>query len=196
MAQSKTARNAQSAVAKFDLAAWSEALAAAALNVESGAKQLLDLALAARGKVEADTAREKFGDAFAAAMAKTHNVTDEEARASKSFKNRVSDAMAVFKCENLPASLPSNLQRAADAVRKANPSSRKPRAGGAAARSEPVAGEPRALAMLENALNVLKAQCGGNATALSLIGELVDLTADLAEVLAAEAGDSEGAKAA
>ena len=50
MAKSKSARIAQSAVAKFDLAAWSADLAAAALNVESGAKQLLDLALTARGK--------------------------------------------------------------------------------------------------------------------------------------------------
>lgn len=196
MAKSKTARTAQSAVVKFDLAAWSADLAAAALNVESGAKQLLDLALAARGKVEADTAREKFGDAFASAMAKTHNVTDEEARASKSFKNRVSDAMAVFKCETLPASLPSNLQRAADAVRKANPSSRKPRAGGKADKAQAVGEQPSALAMLENALNVLKAQCAGNATALDLIGELVDLAADLADTLSAEGGEEAQAEAA
>ena len=196
MAKSKTARTAQSAVVKFDLAAWSADLAAAALNVESGAKQLLDLALAARGKVEADTAREKFGDAFASAMAKTHNVTDEEARASKSFKNRVSDAMAVFKCETLPASLPSNLQRAADAVRKANPSSRKPRAGGKADKAQAVGEQPSALAMLENALNVLKAQCAGNATALDLIGELVDLAADIADTLSAEGGEEAQAEAA
>jgi hypothetical protein len=195
MAKSNTARNTQSAVVKFDLAAWSEALAAAALNVESGAKQLLDLALAARGKVEADTAREKFGDAFAAAMAKTHNVTDDEARASKSFKNRVSDAMAVFKCEKLPASLPSNLQRAADAVRKANPSSRKPRAGGKAPKEDNVV-SVGPLGMLELALAQLKVKCGDNATALEIVAELTDLATDLADVLAAETADSSEAQAA
>lgn len=195
MAKSNTARNAQSAVAKFDLAAWSEALAAAALNVESGAKQLLDLALAARGKVEPDTAREKFGDAFASAMAKTHNVTDEEARASKSFKNRVSDAMAVFKCETLPASLPSNLQRAADAVRKANPSKRKPRAGGKPPKEDNVV-SVGPLGMLELALAQLKIKCGDNAAALEIVGELVDLAADLADALAADAADDSEAQAA
>lgn len=195
MAQSKTARNAKSAVAKFDLAAWSADLAAAALNVESGAKQLLDLALAARGKVEPDTAREKFGDAFASAMAKTHNVTDEEARASKSFKNRVSDAMAVFKCETLPASLPSNLQRAADAVRKANPSKRKPRAGGKPPKEDNVV-SVGPLGMLELALAQLKVKCGDNAAALEIVGELVDLAADLADALATEAADDSEADAA
>ncbi len=195
MSKSKTARNTQSAVAKFDLAAWSADLAAAALNVESGAKQLLDLALAARGKVEADTAREKFGDAFAAAMAKTHNVTDEEARASKSFKNRVSDAMAVFKCETLPASLPSNLQRAADAVRKANPPGRKPRAGGKAPKEDNVV-SAGPLGMLALALAQLKIKCGDNAAALEIVGELVDLAADLADALAADDADDSEAGAA
>lgn len=189
MSRSKTARNAQSAVVEFDIAQWSADLAAAALNVESGAKQLLDLALAARGKVEPDTAREKFGDAFASAMAKTHNVTDEEARASKSFKNRVSDAMAVFKCETLPTSLPGNLQRAADAVRKANPSGRKPRAGGKASKKDVVSVGP--LGMLELALAQLKVKCGDNAVALEIVAELVDLTGDLAEALGAPVADSE-----
>lgn len=195
MAKSKSARVAQSVVAKFDLAAWSADLAAAALNVESGAKQLLDLALAARGKVEPDTAREKFGDAFASAMAKTHNVTDEEARASKSFKNRVSDAMAVFKCESLPASLPSNLQRAADAVRKANPSKRRARAGGKAHKEDNVV-SVGPLGMLELALAQLKVKCGDNAAALEIVAELVDLAGDLADALAADAADDSEAVAA
>lgn len=193
-AKSATAR-AAAAVVKFDIAQWSADLAVAALNVESGAKQLLDLALAARGKVEPDTAREKFGDAFAAAMAKTHNVTDEEARASKSFKNRVSDAMAVFKCEALPASLPGNLQRAADAVRKANPSGRKPRAGGKAPKEDNVV-SVGPLGMLDLALAQLKVKCGDNAAALEIVGELVDLAQDLADALGAPIADSEEADAA
>ena len=196
MSKSKSATaRATAAVVKFDIAQWSADLAAAALNVESGAKQLLDLALAARGKVEPDTAREKFGDAFASAMAKTHNVTDEEARASKSFKNRVSDAMAVFKCETLPASLPSNLQRAADAVRKANPSKRKPRAGGKPPKEDNVV-SVGPLGMLELALAQLKIKCGDNATALEIVGELVDLAADLAGVLSGEDTEAEEADAA
>lgn len=189
MSKPNSAAQAQSQrVAAFDLAKWGESLRAAAFNVESGAKRLLDLALEARGLVEPDTAREKFADAFAAAIVATHHVTDEEARASKSLKNRVSDAMAVFKCEALPASLPNNLQRAADAVRKANPKPRAPR--------QPVAPKVQAsdvnpLALLQAALEALRSQCKDNATALELVGELVDLSSDLAECLAAEATDLE-----
>lgn len=199
--ESKAARGARLAaeskarmVAEFDVAAWRERLIEAATSFESGAKRLLNLAVMARGIVEADTAREAFADAFAAALVQVHGVTDTEARASKSLKNRVSDAMAIFKCESLPASLPANLQRAADAVRKANPSgkTRKPRAGGKAPVQVP-AGQVNPLALLEAALEALRLQAGDNELALSVIGELVDLAGDLADVLAGEEVEDQAA---
>ena len=186
--KSAAAQRAQAAaVAKFDLAGWSNDLRAAALNLESGAKRLLDLALAARGVVELDTAREKFQDAFAAALVETHGVTDEEARKSKSFANRVSDAMAILKAAKLPGSMPNNLQRAADAVRKANRDpnkTRKPRAGGkAAVELSPL---QAAFLALEKAMADIVTACDGNDRAVDLMGDLKDLANDLREALLGE----------
>lgn len=185
------AKRAQAAaVAKFDLTAWTAELNAAALGFESGAKRLLDLALAARGKVELDTAREKFQDAFAAALAVTHGVTDEEARKSKSFANRVSDAMAILKAAKLPDSMPNNLQRAADAVRKVNRDpnkTRKPRAGGKV--GEKANAVETALGMLDNALLQLVAACAGNDYAVDTVASLKDMAADLRQALLGEGAD-------
>lgn len=191
MAKSNARTQAQ-AVAAFNVAAWRTDLTEAATAFASGAKQLLILALAGRGNVEDDTAREAFTDAFAAALVATHGVTDDEARASKSLKNRVSDAMAVFKCEVLPASLPENLQRAADVVRKANPknAARAPRPGKNKPEAVEGTGELSALAMLENALTQLKNQVGEeNDVALSIIGDLVDLAQSLAEALSTDGAE-------
>lgn len=186
--KSAAAQRAQSAaVAKFDLAAWAAELNAAALGFESGAKRLLELALAARGKVEHDTAREKFQDAFAAALAVTHGVTNEEARKSKSFANRVSDAMAILKAAKLPGTMPNNLQRAADAVRKENRDpnkTRKPRAGG---KPEPKA-DPieTALGMLDNALLQLVTACADNPAAEDVLASMKDFAFDLRQALLSE----------
>lgn len=186
--KSAAAQRAQAAaVAKFDLAGWSNDLRAAALNLESGAKRLLDLALAARGVVELDTAREKFQDAFAAALVETHGVTDEEARKSKSFANRVSDAMAILKAAKLPDSMPNNLQRAADAVRKANRDpnkTRKPRAGGKV--GEKANAVEKALGMLDNALLQLVAACADNSDAVDMVADLKDMANDLRAALLGE----------
>jgi hypothetical protein len=186
--KSAAAQRAQAAtVVKFDLAAWAAELNAAALSFESGAKRLLELALAARGKVEHDTAREKFQDAFAAALAVTHGVTDEEARKSKSFANRVSDAMAILKAAKLPGTMPNNLQRAADAVRKENRDlnkTRKPRAGGKV--GEKANAVETALGVLDNALLQLVTACADNAAAVDLLGDLKDMANDLREALLGE----------
>ena len=186
--KSAAAKRVQSAaVAKFDLAAWAAELNAAALGFESGAKRLLELALAARGKVEHDTAREKFQDAFAAALVVTHGVTDEEARKSKSFANRVSDAMAILKAAKLPGTMPNNLQRAADAVRKENRDpnkTRKPRAGGKAApEADPI---QTALDMLDNALLQLVTACADNAAAEDVLASMKDFAFDLRQALLGE----------
>jgi hypothetical protein len=190
------AKTQTAAVTAFNVAQWRTDLTSAATQFASGAKQLLTLAIAARGLVEEDTAREAFKDAFAAALSVTMGVTDEEARSSKSLANRVSDAMAVFKCETLPAILPQNLQQAADTVRKANPNkkARAPRAGGKPEAVATVdAKHVNPLALLESALAALKLQAGDNQTALELVGELVDLAQDLAQVLAAEVEEAKAA---
>lgn len=176
----RNTRNTQAAA--FDIAAWRTDLDAAALNFVSAGAAMLSLMLAARGKVEHDTAREALQHAFGTAYAATYAVTFEEACKSKSVMNRVSDGMAIFKAEKLPDSLPGQLQSAAAACRKANPSSkRKPR--------QPVAPkveakDVKALALLSAALEALRAEAGDNEAALELIGELVDLAGDLADALA------------
>lgn len=178
----RNTRNASNAVAAFNVAAWRADLDAAALNFVSAGKAMLDLMLAARGKVEHDTAREALQHAFGQAYAATYAVPFEDALKSKSVMNRVSDGMAIFKAEKLPDSLPGQLQSAAAACRKANPSSkRKPR--------QPVAPkveakDVKALALLSAALEALRAEAGENEVALELIGELVDLAGDLADALA------------
>lgn len=183
--------------AKFDLAGWAAELNAAALGFESGAKRLLELALAARGKVEHDTAREKFQDAFAAALAVTHGVSDEEARKSKSFMNRVSDAMAILKAAKLPGSMPNNLQRAADAVRKENRDPSKTRAPRAGGKAEPDADPIQtALGMLDNALLQLVTACADNAAAVDLLGDLKDMANDLREALLGQDDDQQQEDAA
>lgn len=188
----RNTRNAKSAaVVAFDIAAWRTDLDAAALNFVSAGKAMLDLMLAARGKVIPDTAREALQHAFGQAYAVTYGVTFEEACKAKSVMNRVSDGMAVFKAETLPASLPGQLQSAAAACRKANPSSkRKPR--------QPVAPkveakDVKALALLSAALEALRAEAGENEAALELIGELVDLAGDLADALASPEGEQAAA---
>ena len=188
------AQKAHEVVEKFDIAAWATKLVAAATAFESGAKQLLTLALEARGKVEEDTAREKFQDAFAAALVATYAITDEEARKSKSCMNRVSDAMAVFKATELPASLPGNLQRAADAVRKAKRQAagqqRTPRQGANPSEGEhdDVPADPRvtALGMVHNGLNQLR-HAVDDAGVLNLISDLADLLDAVEEALGVQA---------
>lgn len=188
----RNTRNAQAAaVVAFNVAAWRADLDAAALSFTSAGKAMLDLMLAARGKVLHDTAREALQHAFGQAYAATYGVTFEEACKAKSVMNRVSDGMAVFKAKNMPASLPGQLQSAAAACRKANPSSpRKPR--------PPVdpkveAKDVKALALLSAALEALRTEAGENEAALELIGELVDLAGDLAEALASPEQDQAAA---
>lgn len=187
----RNARNTRNAVAAFNVAAWRIDLDAAALNFVSAGKAMLDLMLAARGKVEHDTAREALQHAFGQAYAATYGVTFEEAIKAKSVMNRVSDGMAIFKAEKLPDSLPGQLQSAAAACRKANSSNkRKPRQP-AAPRVE--AKDVNPLALLQAALEALRTEAGENEAALELIGELVDLAGDLADALASPEQEQDAA---
>ena len=187
----RNTRNASNAAAAFNVAAWRTNLDAAALNFVSAGKAMLDLMLSARGKVEHDTAREALQHAFGQAYAAAYAVTFEEACKAKSVMNRVSDGMAIFRAEKLPDSLPGQLQSAAAACRKANPSSkRKPR--------QPVAPkveakDVKALALLNAALEALRSEVGENEVALELIGEIVDLAGDIADALASPGQESAAA---
>jgi hypothetical protein len=178
-------------VAAFNIAAWATRLDSAALNFVSAGKAMLDLMLEARGKVEHETAKEKLQHAFGQAYAATYGVTFEEAVKAKSVQNRVSDGLAVLKAANLPDSLPGNIQQAAAACRKANPSGRK------SSPRQPVAkvaaADVNPLALLETALEALRKQAADNQPALELIGELVDLAGDLATALAGETEDQAAA---
>ena len=185
----QTARAASKALAQFNVAAWATRVDAAAMSFVSAGKAMLDLMLEARGKIELDTAKEKLQHAFGQAYASTYGVTFEEACKSKSVMNRVSDGLAVLKAEKLPDSLPGNIQQAAAACRKANPSGRKssPRQPKATPEAKVDAKDVQPLALLNAALEALRGQASDNSAALELIAELVDLAGDLAQALATEA---------
>jgi len=179
------------------VSAWRLALTEAAIVEGSSAKQLLNLALAARGLVEVDTAREAFQDAYAAAYVKASpEVTDEQARILPTVRNRVSEAMAVFKAAVLPDPMPNNLSRAADACRKLN-AKPKPEildqedggdgqedgeglGQGVGSKAKP---EDEALTVVFLALESLQRQAVNNKPALEALSAMLDLAQALSEAL-------------
>lgn len=190
-------------LAAFAVTEWRVSLEVCAVDVVGASKRMLDLMLAARGKVEFDTAKEAVSHAFAKAYAHTAGISFEDALKAKSVRNRVSDALAVFKAVELPALMPANLQHAASECRKANPG--KPRAprtpSGSTAGGEeglglvdageqediqaanlPVA-KPSALDLLAAALEALRNECGDNADALDVVADMADLLNTLSEAL-------------
>jgi hypothetical protein len=199
MAQS----NARTNATKFDVDAWAAAFLAAACSADSVAKQLLDKALELRGHVDNDKALELFQVAYREAYKVANpGLTEEEVAKARTVKNRVSDAMAVFKAaEKHLASLPGNLQRAADHVRKlakveaeaandGQPSSvRAPRPGSNPKEPKEPKVEVTPLEKLGDALAALKALAGDDAPVLDLLGQLTDLAAELEELLAPEPAD-------
>lgn len=178
-------------VVQFNVAEWREEVCAAALQFDGAAVRLLKLALAARGLVEKDTAREAFKEAFGGAFASTRGVSFEEACATKTVMNRVSDAMAVCFAAVLPGSMPDQLQAAAKACREANPKAgRKPRAGGKAGgegEDEPKDARAVALGMIHNGLNQLRHAVGDDADVLAIVADLADLLDSVEEALGVQA---------
>lgn len=192
MAKSSAARNAQApkTVENFSILEWRASLVAAALSAETAGKSLMLLALAARGKVDKDVAREAFTEAFGQAYASVRGFTFEEASKSPSVRNRVSDAMAIYGCVTLPGAMPDQLQAAAKACREANPkAARKPRAGGSASKVEANPVE-EGLGQLEGALARLAEACEGNDAAIDALGSLKDFAAALREALLGEDDDA------
>ncbi len=174
--------------ALFSVQMWRKAFESACQSEATAATKICDLVVRAHGMVDLEAAREIILHAFANAVAKASGGSFEAALELKSVKNRTADAMAILKCKELPASLPRSLQAAAAACRAAGPK-RPPRAGGkAGADAKPGVTVPKgklsATELLNVALEALRAECGDNVEALSLVGDLADLAMDLAEALA------------
>jgi len=197
----KAQRVADRALNQFSVLAWRADVTEAASDLMSASQRVLELMLKARGIVEPDTAREAVQDAFATAYSTLQGCTFEEAKSAKSVKNRVADAMAIFKAVTLPATLPKNLQHAATECRKANRVEQAPKLPvapandggeggddlGDGAQSEHVAPDPvaSALAAMQTSLNLLRA---GDHTddVLLIIANMADMIEELSNALADE----------
>ena len=115
------AANAQAATLnRFSVSDWRDDVECAAKDMVTASSRVLALVLAARDNVHEDTVRDALQHAFGEAYADLQGIPFEQALKAKSVKNRISDAMAVFKAEVLPGALPNNLQHAAAECRKAN----------------------------------------------------------------------------
>lgn len=186
-----TQRKAQDKTARFSVTAWRDDVETAAKDMVTASARVLALVVAARDHVEGETVRDALQHAFGEAYADLHGCTFAEALTAKSVKNRVSDAMAVFKAEVMPTALPSNLQHAAAECRKLNRKAKEPAneeqvdEGGEeeSLEAQPVAGMDavsQALRALQASLNVLKASAKGKATVTSLLEDLAELAEEVA----------------
>jgi hypothetical protein len=179
-------------MSKFTVVQWEKDVIAAVAVAESSGIALTKLVRqAAENQVDEEKAREVFQTAYAAAYAKSMNVTEEEARKSKSYRNRVSDAMAVFKADPKHVEgLVGSVQTVAAKVRKAAAQPGTPRqpkgapgeSGQEAAKVD--ASQVKPFALLNLAIEALVKECGDDATALEALGALKDAGAALMEILA------------
>lgn len=180
---------------QFSVTVWRDAVELAAKDMVSASKQMLDLVLRARDNVHEDTVRDALQHAFGEAYADLQGVPFEQALKAKSVKNRVSDAMAVFKAVELPSALPGNLQHAAAECRKLNRKAKEAanEEGQGEAEEEPgldgdvqpVDPVTQALRALQASLNVLKATAKG-ATLTSLLADMTDLADEIVNELLAQ----------
>jgi len=194
------------ALNQFSVIAWRAEVTEAASDLMSASQRVLQLMLNARGKVEPDTAREAVQDAFATAYSTLQGCTFEEAKSAKSVKNRVADAMAIFKAEVLPNVLPKNLQHAATECRKANRKEQAPKLPVAPANDGGEGGDDlgdgaqgdhvapdlvaNALSAMHASLNALRMGDHGEGVLL-VIANLEDLIEELGTALAEESEESE-----
>lgn len=181
----RAGRTNKAKAAQFSVAEWRSNVETAALDYATAGVRLLALILEARkAKVDPEAARETVHHAFAAAYASLNKIDFEAALKAPSVRNRVSEAMAVFNCEELPDSLPNNIQHAASACRAAKRGARQttgPKAD-KPAKAEGIKASP--MALLQLAIDGLKVEAGDNEEALDLLASLVDLAADIAQALA------------
>lgn len=182
-----------SAINRFSVTEWRDNVETAAKDMVSASKRVLDLVLAARDNVHEDTVRDALQHAFGEAYADLQGVSLEMALTAKSVKNRISDAMAVFKAEVMPAVLPGNLQHAAAECRKLNKKA-KPEAANdqddetgsqsslddepGLGLSQPVDATHVAIEAMLASLKVLRGQAKG-AVLTSLLDDMAELVDDL-----------------
>ena len=197
----------------FSITVWEASVTEAVRTAETSGVALTRLVReAAPFDLDREKAREVFQLAYGSVYAALNACTVEEATTSKTVRNRVSDCLCVLYAPAVVGegdaslrvdALVGSIQTVAAKIRAATPKTpRQPRQpktpqGKPDTDHQINGGEGEAvsgLGMLENALNVLKSQLGGNAKALELIGELVDLAGDLADALAA--GEEDMAEAA
>lgn len=178
------------AVAQFNIAAWAENVLAAVSTAETSGVALTGVVRQAVGKVDEEKAREVFQDAYASYYATAHGVTNEEARKVKSFRNRVSDCMAVFKADAKEIEgLVGSVQTVAAKVRAAKKGTGTPRQPkGDAPKSSELknvvdAGQVKPWALLNLALDALAKECGEDVAALEALGALKDTATELGELL-------------
>lgn len=189
---------------KFALTEWEASITNAVKGAETSGIALTRLVRqAAPHDLDKDKAREVFQLAYGAVYADLNKVTIEEAVTSKTVRNRVSDCLCVLFAPEVIGegdkalrvdSLLGSIQTVAAKVRAASPrkerAARMPKAPKeAVSGGSEGEGQASGLAMLQNALNVLKAQLAGNAVALELVSELVDLAGDLTDALGSQSGD-------
>lgn len=186
----RAGRTTKAKAAKFSVTEWRGNVETAALDYATAGVRLLALILEARkAKVDPDTAREAVHHAFATAYASLNGLEFEAALKAPSVRNRVSEAMAVFNCEELPESMPNNIQHAASACRAAKRGARQNKGPKEAKSAKPEGIKASPLALLQLALDGLKAECGDNRAALELVAELQDLAGDLVQAIKGETGD-------
>lgn len=182
---------------KFSVTTWRDDVETAAKDMVSASKRVLDLVLSARDNVHEDTVRDALQHAFGEAYADLQGVTFDQALSAKSVKNRISDAMAVFRAEVLPKVLPGNLQHAAAECRKLNrkavvekPPANEPESGDDGEEqglglSQPVDATHAALKAMLASLNVLRQAASGH-TLTSLLDDMAELIEEVGNELDAE----------
>jgi rubrerythrin len=118
------------------LAQWRQKLQKAVKAEQSAAARILAAVIEARGAFDLESKKSEKAVREAAMAAFTGAGNDK-----RTAQKRVADAVAILKAPSLPEDLPQNLQRAADAVRKARPKSEKRAAQQAGSTKRGKAGE-------------------------------------------------------
>lgn len=128
-----SAKQATGAAPRITLAQWRAKLQKAVKAELTAGAKVLAAVTEARGAFALDDKKSEKAVREAAMAAFTGAGNDK-----RTAQKRVSDAVAILKAPSLPEDLPSNLQRAADAVRAARPASqkRKPQQAGSTKRGK------------------------------------------------------------
>jgi hypothetical protein len=175
---------ADAAVASRSITAWGEALSKAAVEHTNASRLLLELVLEARRSgFDVETVVERVRDAFldAGCAELTAKMRGSEAKTIMTLPEEALAGAGGGSVQTFAKSARENAKaKGLIKGRERAPQTPKP---------PPVEGDPAALADLRAALERVRAQAAGKATALELISEIADLLDDVATELLAD--DSE-----